>query len=236
MAAILRKRLTDLDIGQMIETDNVQKGILIALGFQHQHHGLGHFRAKFDYFAAPQDLHVLDGLEQLDTFESSVRRVAALKNVLGHDGIASGNYCTTYYGRKTEILLAEEDEIFELHDDRDDGSHHTSPEAFSYWHLPTIFLQSGINTRILNDEQIKQRQLGLGCHNNPDNIFSLKDRGALMGTFRKANYWSISPCLTSPEIRHFLSTNFANDVANTACTDQNARLLSRPVRAELRMD
>jgi hypothetical protein len=226
--AILRRRLTDRDIGQMID----DKGILIAPAFRHLSRYGYSIGPKFDYFAAPQDLHVLDGLDALDTRENSVRRVAALRNVLGHDGTSSekNTKFTNEYGAVyLPKQLSDEDDII----NNPDAEHLHA--ALAFWHFPTLPLSSG------------HGDSGNKTHGYENNIYRHRNTGRLAGTFNKnAAYWTLSHhrdlVYTYDETtkryndrKNFWLTDFRSGRSEFRNTGAE-RASVRPVRAELRID
>ena len=120
--AVVLRRLNDTDIGQMIETDSVQKGILLAPAFQHLNRKGKRVGPVVDYFAAPKDTRFLNGSKQLATYNSDIQRIADLEEVCGHRGILLRNDAAIYDA-------AEENDLATL----------------AMWHMPTLPLVNGRN-------------------------------------------------------------------------------------------
>ncbi|MBL8640595.1 MAG: hypothetical protein JNL76_00580 [Alphaproteobacteria bacterium] len=120
--AVVLRRLNQTDIGQMIETDNAQKGILLAPAFQHLDRKGNRVGPVVDYFAAPKDTGLLDGSRQLGTYNRDIKRIADLGDVCGHGGILLLNDAAIYDA-------AEENDLATL----------------AMWHMPTLPLVNGRN-------------------------------------------------------------------------------------------
>lgn len=84
--AIVLRRLNQTDIGQMIETDAAQSGVLFSPDFQHvdiqSNKAVG---PKFDYFTTDADTAtIVEG--PLGIYSEDIQRIADL-SVYGHRGI-----------------------------------------------------------------------------------------------------------------------------------------------------
>lgn len=119
--AVVLRRLNDTDIGQMIGTDSVQKGILLAPAFQHLNRKGKRVGPVVDYFAAPKDTRFLDGSKQLATYNNDIQRIADLEEVCGHRGILLPNDAAIYDAAETD------------------------PAKLALWHMPTLPLVNGRN-------------------------------------------------------------------------------------------
>jgi hypothetical protein len=120
--AVILHRLNETDIGQMIETDNVQKGILLAPEFQHLNREGKRVGPVFDYFAAPKDTRFLYGfIKRIATYNLSIQLIANLKEVCGHRGILLPNDAAIYDAAETD------------------------PAKLALWHMPTFPLVNGHN-------------------------------------------------------------------------------------------
>jgi hypothetical protein len=119
--AVILHRLNETDIGQMIQTDNVQKGILLAPAFQHLNRKGKRVGPVVDYFAAPKDTRFLNGSKQLATYNSDIQRIADLEEVCGHRGILLRNDAAIYDASETD------------------------PAKLALWHMPTLPLVNGRN-------------------------------------------------------------------------------------------
>jgi hypothetical protein len=118
-SALVFGRLNQSDVGQMIEMDNQQKGILLAPTFRHVNHAGKTVGPVLSYFVAPQDTNVLCGAQENGTYGTEIQRIANLKNVCGHDGVPLNN--------DFEILQVAE----------------TIPKLLGLWHMPTLALFNG---------------------------------------------------------------------------------------------
>lgn len=120
--AVVLRRLNQTDIGQMIETDNAQKGILLAPAFQHLDRKGNRVGPVVDYFAAPKDTRFLGGWGQLCTYKRDIERIANLEDVCGHGGILLLNDAAIYDAAKKSNLA-----------------------TLAMWHMPTLPLVNGRN-------------------------------------------------------------------------------------------
>lgn len=118
---VVLHRLNETDIGQMIQTDNVQKGILLAPAFQHLNRKGKRVGPVVDYFAAPKDTRFLNGSRQLATYNQDIQRIADLEEVCGHRGILLPNDAAIYDAAETD------------------------PTKLALWHMPTLPLVNGRN-------------------------------------------------------------------------------------------
>jgi hypothetical protein len=130
--AVVLRRLNDTDIGQMIETDNVQKGILLAPEFQHLNRKGKRVGPVVDYFAAPKDTRFLNGSRQLATYNRDIQRIADLEEVCGHRGILLPNDAAIYDAAETD------------------------PAKLALWHMPTLPL---VNGRNIGGDQVNQNNM-----------------------------------------------------------------------------
>lgn len=119
--AVVLRRLNKTDIGQMIETDNVQKGILLAPEFQHLNREGKRVGPVFDYFAAPEDTRFLDCSKQLNTCNNDIQRIADLEEVCGRRGILLPNDAAIYDAAEND------------------------PAKLALWHMGTLPLVNGRN-------------------------------------------------------------------------------------------
>lgn len=130
--AVVLHRLNATDIGQMIETDKVQKGILLAPAFQHLSRKDKRVGPMLDYFAAPKDTRFLNGSRQLATYNNDIQRIADLEDVCGHRGILLPNDAAIYDA-------AEKD-----------------PAKLALWHMGTLPL---VNGRNLGSDQVNPNNM-----------------------------------------------------------------------------
>jgi hypothetical protein len=130
--AVILRRFNDTDIGQMIETDNVQKGILLAPEFQHLNRKGKRVGPVVDYFAAPKDTRFLNGSRQLATYNRDIQRIADLEEVCGHRGILLPNDAAIYDAAETD------------------------PAKLALWHMPTLPL---VNGRNIGGDQVNQNNM-----------------------------------------------------------------------------
>jgi hypothetical protein len=120
--AVVLHRLNETDIGQMIQTDNVQKGILLDPYFRFYDPKRGGVVGPvFDYFAAPRDARFGGGSKKIATYDSDIQRIAKLADVCGHNG----------------ILLLNDAAIYDVAE--------ADPAKLALWHMPTLSLVSGQN-------------------------------------------------------------------------------------------
>jgi hypothetical protein len=137
--AIMRHKLTSgryglnaTDIGQMIETDNVQKGILLAPEFQHVNSQGKRVGPVLDYFVAPKDTRRLCLFNQMSSYDDDIKLIAEMKSVSGHGG----------------ILLPDDTAIY--------NTAATNADKLALWHMPTLALVNGQNAhgKVVNTDNM----------------------------------------------------------------------------------
>lgn len=217
--AVVLHRLNETDIGQMIQTDNVQKGILLDPYFRFYDPKRGGVVGPvFNYFAAPQDTCFLDRSGKLATYNEDIHRIANLTDVCGHDGILLLNDAAIYDVAKND------------------------PTKLASWHMPTLPLVNGCDI-----DGMKIEEGNIDVHKN--NMCAHKRRGAFRNTFALAAdtgtvarfYWTASEPRGAPWgmaiVRSGPCGVVVVDMAHgyQTCDHQDfLSLSSRPVRAEIR--
>jgi len=166
---------------------------------------------KFNVFAAKEDLTDEDGRKKTYIYDDTVKRIAALKKWHGFDG--------TNYANDKQLYKALKD-----------GSY---IKGGSGWFIPPRELLTGTEA---NGPRGSRQGI-----TQPDNLFDLKDKGALRGTFCKGDvsglYWSSTEHRDDPStVWHadFISDSYEYSYSYQDSNDKlNYDLSCRPVRLEL---
>lgn len=203
--AFLLRRLNATDIGQMIETDSVQQGILLAPAFQHLNRQGKRIGPVFDYFAAPQDTRFLDGSERLAAYYKDITAIASLKNVCGHSG----------------ILLRHDEDIY--------AAAESDPARLAQWHMPTLPLVNGRNIGI-NHVNINN----MYAHKDTGAFGGTFSTEVASSGYPTHFYWSATLFRYDNALLIHQIHDFSQCRTNLTAEGPVYALSSRPVRAQLR--
>ncbi len=205
--AVVLHRLNETDIGQMIQTDNVQKGILLAPAFCHVSRYAQRLGPKLDIFTTERDTRHLttDRTGDLATYNEDIQRIENL-DIYGHKG----------------ILLRNDAEIYNA------AINH--PEQLANWHMPVRALVEGSDVDRCRRQCRESNQHNMyNCKKTGLLAGSFTTVG---GTSDACHYWTASEC-SGP--RSFVVVKcFAGHGDLSYQHKEGAYFSSRPVRAEIR--
>lgn len=151
--------LGESDIGQLVHSDSVCQGVLLAPAFRY----VGQRAVSpsaFDVYTTEKDTRFLtrNGVGEFSTLQGDIERIAAL-DVYGHAGVS----------------LADHDEIFKAAVE--------TPEILGGWHLPPLELVNGIYASLRGAREDVGETV---AKDQPDHFVSHMGRGALRDSFEIA--------------------------------------------------